>query len=314
MGKRGVGIRAKVSVTLGGVLLIATLGFGVTYALIEHDMVLNLERGHLEHVARLANLRLQDVETPGELKAAIQEFGRTLSEARGAPHEIEVRDERGNVLAMSRPRPLIPRTEIEGTRMVPKALFVDVPLAIEGWKGGPGEGRPNRVVIYESLVGLELLFRQSLLRHLLFAAGLLALVLLAAGLAIDRLVVGPIREIATLTDAIAQDGSWDPVAPSERRGDEIGLLGDRLAKMSRRLVDSVRAERYGSVNLVAARIRHELDEPLRRIAIHLAVLEDFVPGESDAARARDEIATEVRRVAELVRDLAIAAPPRSPAG
>jgi len=314
MRKRGVGIRAKVSVTLGGVLLIATLGFGVTYALIEHDMVLNLERGHLEHVARLASLRLQDVETPGELRAAIQEFGRTLSVARDAPHEIEVRDERGNVLAMSRPRPLIPRAEIEGTGMVPKALLVDVPLAIEGWKGGPGVGRPNRVVIYESLLGLDLLFRQSLLRHLLFAAGLLALVLLAAGLVIDRLVVGPIRELATLTDAIAQDGSWDPVAPSERRGDEIGLLGDRLAKMSRRLVDSVRAERYGSVNLVAARVRHELDEPLRRIAMHLAVLEDFVPAESDAARARDEIATEVRRVAELVRELAIAAPPRSPAG
>ena len=150
-------------------------------------------------------------------------------------------------------------------------------------------------------------------RRIIFGV-LLALVLLAAGLAIDRLVVGPVREIATLTDAIAQDGSWDPVAPSERRGDEIGLLGDRLAKMSRRLVDSVRAERYGSVNLVAARIRHELDEPLRRIAIHLAVLEDFVPGESDAARARDEIAIEVKRVAELVGDLAIAAPPRSPAG
>lgn len=90
---------------------------------------------------------------------------------------------------------------------------------------------------------------------------------------------------------------------SERTRDEIGVLADRLAEMSRRLPEAVRSERYGSAHLVALRVRRELEEPLRRSAMQLTVLGNLLSCGSDADRAREEIAAQLKRVGELVGEL-----------
>ncbi len=119
-----------------------------------------------------------------------------------------------------------------------------------------------------------------------------------------RLVVRPVRELVAATDAIARDGLWGLIEPSERRQDEIGVLEDHLAEMSRRLVEAVRAERYGSAHLVVERVRREIDGPLRRSAKQLAVLEELLPrDDSDAACARSEVASELEKIANIVRRL-----------
>lgn len=307
--RRGLGIRARLSLALGGVLLVATLAFGLVYADIERGALLEVERGHLEHIARLVSLRLSGVETREALEEAVRAMEQELNEVCDTGHEIVVRDERGTVLAMSHPDRSGGPTEGGDAGVLSGSLRVGVPVHFARWSAREGSASPSRLVIHESLAGVQPLFRRSLSRHLVFGAGVVALVLIAAGLTTDRMVVRPIRELAGLTDRIAQDGSWGPIAPSRRRRDEIGRLGDHLADMSRRLVDSVRDERYASASLVATRVHQELDEPLRRIAMHLAVLQELLPRDSEAGPALHSLWTELDHVTEILRGLTI---PRHP--
>ena len=80
-------------------------------------------------------------------------------------------------------------------------------------------------------------------------------------------------------------------------------MEDHLAQMSRRLVEEVRDERYGSAHMVAERVRRELDEPLRRAAMELTALETLLAVGSDEARARAQIAAELEEIAEISRRL-----------
>ena len=73
--------------------------------------------------------------------------------------------------------------------------------------------------------------------------------------------------------------------------------------MSRRLVDAVRAERYGSVHLVAERVRREMDEPLRNAVVHLAALEGLVGAGSESAYERGRLSAEIAKMAAIVRRL-----------
>ena len=127
--------------------------------------------------------------------------------------------------------------------------------------------------------------------------------MLAAAALVQRIVLRPIRELVIATEAVARDGFWGPIHPSERRRDEIGVLADRLAEMSRRLPEAVRTERYGSAHLMALRVRRELEEPIRRSEMQLAVLESVLSPGSDEARVREEIAAQMKRVRELVGEL-----------
>lgn len=304
-----LGIRARLSLALGGVLLVATLAFGLVYANIERGTILEVERDHLEHIARIATVRLSDVENREALEDAIRELEQELNEVRDTGHEILVRDDRGAVVAMSHPRRSSGRSDARDASVLPRSLRVAVPVRFARWSEASGGAKPSRLVIYESLDGVQPLFQRSLWRHMLFAGGVVALVLVAAGLTADRMVVRPVRELAGLTDRIAQDGSWLPIAPSRRRSDEIGRLGDHLADLSRRLVDSVRDERYTSASLVATRVHQELDEPLRRIAMYLAALQELLPRDSDAGPALHSLWTELDQVTEILRGLTI---PRHP--
>lgn len=305
MRKQGPGIRAKLALALAGVLLVGTVSFGVAYARIERGTILEVERGHLEHMARLVGPRLAGADTTATLQASVAALQQELREARDTPHEVVVRDDGGAVLAVSHPRRLSGEAGSDSGSVLPSPLRVELPVQFERLRDGARQVETGRLVVYESLTGLEPVFQRSLRRHLLFAGGLIGLVLVAAGLAADGLVVRPVRELAALTDGIAKGGSWGPVAPARRRSDEIGRLGDRLAELSRRLLDSVRDERYGSASLVATRARQELEEPLRRIAMQLAVLQELLPSRSEGSRALEAIAGELDRADEVLRRLVI---------
>ncbi len=147
------------------------------------------------------------------------------------------------------------------------------------------------------------MFRASLIRHLGFGAGVVGIAMLAAGMLVHRLVVGPVREIPAATDEIAQHGQWEPITPRGRRRDEIGDLEGHSAQMIRRRVEEVRDGRYGSAHRVAERVRRELDEPLRRVAMELTVLETLLAVDSEEARARAQIAAKATRPESMPRPI-----------
>jgi hypothetical protein len=65
----------------------------------------------------------------------------------------------------------------------------------------------------------------------------------------------------------------------------------------------MRRERYGSAHLVAARVRRELDTPLREMEIRLAMLEKLLPHGSEEASVCGEIASILEEIAETRRRL-----------
>lgn len=176
------------------------------------------------------------------------------------------------------------------------------PLRFTRYVAESAHHQPARLVMTEPLDRLRQQILTSLIRHFLFAGGLVSLTMFFVGSIVHRLVVRPVTELAAATEGIARDGDWDPVHPATRRDDEIGILADRIATMSRRLAPAVRNERYGSAHLVAERVRRELDESLRRARIHLEMLKGVAAG-SDEARACDEIDVAIQEIAEIGRRL-----------
>jgi hypothetical protein len=99
-GTAGLGIRAKLNLGVGIVVLVSALAFGGLYALVERAAVLGEKHHHLVHVASMARLSFEG-RGGDALHEEIVEFNRHLSEATGAPHQIWIVDAAGRTLVGS---------------------------------------------------------------------------------------------------------------------------------------------------------------------------------------------------------------------
>lgn len=296
--RRVLGIRAKLNLGVGVVVLASALAFGAVYALIERATLLAEKRDHLHHVASMARLSLGGRE-PSDIHREISEFGLHLTQATGAPHRIWIEDAAGNRLAGSEdgadPEELPTGVEAPWGSLFPATMVGEVPIEM-------GSASPAaRLVVEESLEGLSAQTRAAFLRHLGFAIGLFGLTALAVSRLAHVLVVRPVRQLATATERIGDGAHWEPYSPSVRRNDEIGVLCDRFAELSRRLLSLVRDERYGSAHLVTIGIERALDEPIRQAQLELAVLQASLPAGSDEAERCVHLAGNLEEIVELAR-------------
>ena len=296
-GRPSLGIRAKLNVGVGLVVLVSAVTFGGVYALIERATLLGEKREHLLHVASMARLSFEG--RSGEaLDDEIAEFDRHLSEATGAPHWIRIEDAQGRMLLGADPGPEFGagRTDDTGLRSVlfPRTMAGEIPFGLDR------EGSDARLIVEESLRSLPGDLRASFVRHVGFAAVLFGLVALCTSLLAHVLVVRPVRELATATEKIGEGGTWEPFSPSVRRSDEVGALCDRFAELSRRLLALVRDERYGSAHLVALGMERGLEEPLRYAQMDLVMLQGSLSRESEEFERCESLA---RHLEEIVRQV-----------
>ncbi len=304
------GIRGRINIALGCIICLATIAFGTAYALVERNSILDSERAHLHHLAALAKTRIARANDQADLEAILADFEMGLSEATDVEHHLTVElvdgsvisPSTGNAPGFSNPTTSASRESALLGFLLPEFLEVSTPIHFDRYTSSRPGLQPRELLLTEPLDGLRKKVYTSLLRHFLFAGGLVTLTMLFVGAIVHRLVVRPISELASATERIARDGDWDPIHPTTRRNDEIGMLADRIATMSRRLVPAVRSERYGSAHLVAERVRRELDEPLRRVRIQLEMLKGIAT-EPDEARACDEIGMALQEIAEIGRRL-----------
>lgn len=303
-----LGIRAKLNLGLGLVLIVATFVFGASYAWIEATTLVESDRRHLVEIAALARLHLETTSGREPVDAALSRFARPLASATGSEHQLVLRDAAGEVLATTEgsapARSSVPgRGSGVGSvwrAVMPGSLSETIPVNLPG----RGEGdRPARLVVEESLDALSSCTAASLLGHLALAASIAGLAMASVAWLVSRLVIAPLRDVAAATQQIARGGEWRPFLPKRRASDEIGMLTDGLAQLSRRLAEAVRRERYGSAHLVAERVRRELDSPLRDIEVRLAMLERLLPAEAEEARLCREIEVQLTAIAETRRRL-----------
>ena len=301
----GLGIRAKLNIGVGVVVLVSALAFGSVYALVERATILGEKRDHLVHLASMAALSFEGTDESA-LREQVSQFSRHLSAATGAPHRIRIVNATGRSIVGRDPQANAPPVRTDDTgiwhSLFPSSLAGETTIRV-----GPG-ARPARLIVEESLVDLPRNLRASLLRHMAFAAVLFGLVALITSLLAHFLIVRPVRELAAATERIGAGGHWEPFSPSVRRRDELGILCDRFAALSRRLFSAVRDERYGSAHLVALGVERGLEDPVRRAEMELALLQASLPAGSEELQRCANLAThldeivEVRRRLETIRD------------
>lgn len=297
LGTAGLGIRAKLNLGVGMVVLVSALAFGSIYALIERATILGEKHEHLVHVASMASLSFEGRDQDA-LREELVEFNRHLSEATGAPHRIRIEDDAGRALVSSSPRSNATRVRADDaglwSSLFPSSMAGEVPIRM-----GPPGSPSARLVVEESLANLPGDLRASFLRHVAFAAVLFGLAALCTSLLAHFLIIRPVRELARATERIGASGSWEPFSPSVRRRDEVGILCDRFADLSRRLLSLVRDERYGSAHLVAVGVERGLEEPVRHAEMELASLRASLPSGSAELQHCENLSRYLEEIVEL---------------
>lgn len=296
----GLGIRAKLNIGLGVVVIVSALAFGSVYALIERATILDEKRDHLAHIASMAALSFEG--TDGSLLSAeVEAYSRHLSEATGAVHGIRIEDTSGRTIVGSQPMPIASQVRADDSeiwhRLFPSTMTGET--SIQMVSGADSA----RLVVEESLESIPKDVLTSLLRHVAFTALLFGLVALSTSLLTHFLIVRPVRELAAAAERIGTGGDWEPFSPSVRRRDELGLLCDRFAELSRRLLSAVRDERYGSAHLVALGVERGLEEPVRHAEMELALLQGSLPAGSEALARCANLAAQLDEIAEVGRRL-----------
>lgn len=292
----GLGIRAKLNLGVGIVVLVSALAFGSLYALVERATILGEKHDHLVHVASMARLSFEGTDESA-LREEVAEFNRHLSEATGAPHHIRIEDAAGRALVGSDSRSHVASVHTDDTglwsSLFPSTMAGEIPIRM-------GPGAPSaRLIVEESLEDLPSNLRVSFLRHVAFAAVLFGLAAFCTSLLAHFLIVRPVRELATATEQIGTNGPWEPFTPTVRRRDEVGILCDRFAELSRRLLTVVRDERYGSAHLVAVGVERGLEEPVRHAQMELALLRASLPAGSEELQRCTNLAGHLDEIVEL---------------
>ena len=242
------------------------------------------------------------------MDAALSSFAERLAEATRSEHQLILRAADGEILATTEGSVPISSSDPRGSAgvglfwqgVLPASLSETMPVDLTGRGDG---ARTARLIVEESLGALSAGVAASFFGHFALAASIAGLAMGSVAWLVRRLVIQPLGEVAAATQQIARGGEWEPFLPKRRASDEMGMLTDGLAQLSRRLFDAVRRERYGSAHLVAERVRRELDSPIRGIEARLAMLERLLPAEAEEARLCREIETGVAAIAEARRRL-----------
>lgn len=155
------------------------------------------------------------------------------------------------------------------------------------------------VVVFTDLADVRLATRRG--AWLLGLAALAGVLLLAGiGHAIARTITVPLAGLAAMAGRIA-GGDRNARATVYRR-DEIGALADALNAMAGKLAlyeaRVAETSRKATLGELAARVAHEIRNPLTAIKMHLELLADSVEGQDHARCMR--VLAEIRRLELIV--------------
>ncbi|HET9624080.1 MAG TPA: sensor histidine kinase [Kofleriaceae bacterium] len=145
----------------------------------------------------------------------------------------------------------------------------------------------------------------------------LALALLLGAFFATRLI-RPLAALARHADAIATGDTSDP--PPVRGPGEIGVLGERIDEMARRIAERAalqaalaRGDRLASVGVMSAQVAHEINNPLTTVLGYAKLLQEGKPAGHPDLTALQLIESEAERMKVIVGSLLeYARAPRKP--
>ncbi len=281
-----MGIRGKLVASLSGILVALTLVLGTMFAVREHRSIVELKRDHLRHSAQLAAKLLQ--QTDKDVGQRVIDAWNDTAAAGPKLRLVWSGDHGANA------------TQANPTALNSSKLMMTVSIPLENGSAA----FPAQLIAAEPLPDARTFLLGVLAGHLALGALLSAAASLGVAFVCQRVVVGPVRWLVSAADGMAQGDDWEPIRPENRRKDEIGVLGDHLAELSRRLARVVRSSRHDSAHLVAVGVRREMEEPLRRLTLSVATLEAAGFRDPDVGREVEQIEGQLKTLQEISGRLA----------
>lgn len=144
---------------------------------------------------------------------------------------------------------------------------------------------------------------RSLRRTILYTAVLIVVLISLAGQVVVRTVTGPVLKLVEFTRGVAERGLTGP-APVESR-DEVGMLAasfnDMMAQLRQSEEKLLRSEKLALTGLLAARIAHEVRNPLSSIRMRAQLLESRLRAGGEGLDLVQAILREIDRVEAVVK-------------
>ena len=151
------------------------------------------------------------------------------------------------------------------------------------------------------------LARETTRDTLIIGGAALAIALALGGFIATRLT-RPLAALARHADAIASGSTDDP--PPVHGPGEIGLLGQRIDEMARRIAERAalqsalaRGDRLASVGVMSAQVAHEINNPLTTVLGYAKLLQEGKPDGHPDREALELIASEAERMKSIVGGL-----------
>lgn len=151
------------------------------------------------------------------------------------------------------------------------------------------------------------LARETTRDTLIIGGAALAIALAIGGVIATRLT-RPLAALARHADAIASGSTDDP--PPVRGPGEIGVLGERIDEMARRIAERAAlqsalasGDRLASVGVMSAQVAHEINNPLTTVLGYAKLLHESKPEGHPDREALELIASEAERMKTIVGGL-----------
>jgi len=168
----------------------------------------------------------------------------------------------------------------------------------------PVLGRPGTVVAFvdetsdiDAAIG-------AIARTVLLAAGLSFIAMLLVSQFVARRLTAPLQRLIAFTREVSSGNAQRRAPGSE---DEVGRLAAAFNEMLDRLEQSqhalVRSEKLGLAGLLAARVAHDIRNPLSSIKMQAQLLTSHLRGDGDERNILASILRDVDQVESVIRNL-----------
>lgn len=172
--------------------------------------------------------------------------------------------------------------------------------------------RPNTVVVLLHDSAEIAAANRAVTRTILGGAALSLMLMIVASQLVARRVTQPISRLATFADNVSSPGVHGR-APSG--DDEVGRLGAAFNEMLDRLEQTqaaaVRSEKLVLAGMFAARVAHDVRNPLSSIKLQTQLLQTQAPPGSEARAMTDAMLLDIEQVEFVVANLLDLARPAS---
>lgn len=164
-------------------------------------------------------------------------------------------------------------------------------------------GRPGTVVAVVADTSELIAATRSITRTILITAVLAVGAMILVSQIVVRRVTQPLSALVKFTrEASGASASRAPVG-----GDEVGQLGvafnDMLDRLDRSQAALVRSEKLGLAGLLAARVAHDIRNPLSSIKMQTQLLQSRTRGDADNQAMTEAVLSDIQTVEFVVRDL-----------